>query len=501
MSVQPEAYLLLTIPNASIDTPSGRIAGDLALEYVTFDAPTAGPDVLLVVRVGTFETVLDPTRTVAFSVLPSGEHSYTLHGTADAAELALTLPAPSAHAQGADDIETFHSVLAEYGDFRGPSTVPPYREGDGKALLEDAKPVPEEDLRGRFVLVNEDNGEIIGALDNNVRVREDPLLGEKGHEKDPVVVELPEGADDLNDVEVMVRSIPPEDRGWMMKGAVLASHVISGTTTLLTGAMTTASGYYIAHSTPSPHANPSSPESSTKGNPTVSVPPPSRTLLLLQSPTTRKNLTRVHAVSGHAVKLSSKTLGVIDGVIDHFVGNDKSKGKGKEKAAVPAPPPRLASGSTLRLPDGDKPPLPPRSRPSSPVPPPYSPGPPALSVSSEKPPLPPRKTPVPSPVPSRAPSPEGPPKPLRTRARIALSAALVLGAMSAATTRLVDVGGEALSSAVAHKYGQEAGNNVRMATGTARNVTLVYVDVRGMGRRAIVKKAAKGWMKSSMMKK
>jgi spartin len=39
--------------------------------------------------------------------------------------------------------------------------------------------------------------EIIGTLDNSVRVNEDPSLAERGHERDPVIVELPEGADTL----------------------------------------------------------------------------------------------------------------------------------------------------------------------------------------------------------------------------------------------------------------------------------------------------------------
>ena len=125
----------------------------------------------------------------------------------------------------------------------------------------------DEDLRRRFVLVNEDSGEIIGALDRSVRVHEDPSLGENGHEDDLVVVELPEGGggggalDELRDVESLVRAIPPEERNWMLKGAVFVRYVFflstslsltkkksgslaampSRATTLLTSAMSTAS--------------------------------------------------------------------------------------------------------------------------------------------------------------------------------------------------------------------------------------------------------------------
>ena len=89
-------------------------------------------------------------------------------------------------------------------------------------------------FHGRFVLVNEDSsGEIIGALDRSVRVHEDPSLEEMGLEDDPVVVELPEGGgggrvlDELRDVESLVRAIPPEERDWMLKGAVFVRYVFS----------------------------------------------------------------------------------------------------------------------------------------------------------------------------------------------------------------------------------------------------------------------------------
>ena len=94
---------------------------------------------------------------------------------------------------------------------------------------------PEGDLRGRFVLMNEDDGQIVGTLDSSVRVNEDPSLAERGHEGDPVVVELQEGTDtleELSDVEVLVRTIPPEERDWMLKGAVFVRHVLSLSPTL-----------------------------------------------------------------------------------------------------------------------------------------------------------------------------------------------------------------------------------------------------------------------------
>jgi spartin len=235
-TVTSEAYVLVTIPNATLTSPSsGTLTGRLALEYITFSIPTtAARDVLLVLRLGDdpdgvsgFEAPLDPARTLMATVLPSGARRYIFHATQDDAEFALTLPAPPEAAK--KDVELFHSVLAGYAtDVRGGGNAT--AEVAPGAAQSRASWGPEgEDLRGRFVLVNEEGGEIVGALDESVRVREDPSLAEKGHENDPVVVEVPEDVDDplegLRNVEVLVRTVPPEERDWMMKSALFARHV------------------------------------------------------------------------------------------------------------------------------------------------------------------------------------------------------------------------------------------------------------------------------------
>ncbi|KAI0261067.1 hypothetical protein BC834DRAFT_1044238 [Gloeopeniophorella convolvens] len=481
----PEAYVLVTIPNASLTTADGNtFTGALALEYITFAVPGATRDVLLVLRLGAFEAPLDPARTLTASALPSGARRYVFRATRDDAEFALELPAGAS-----DDAELFHSVLAEYAaDLRGDAPAP---RADAKGGLALDAPAAAEDLRGRFVLMNEGTGEVVGALDGSVRVREDASLGETGRERDPVVVELPEGADtleQLQDAEVLVRAVPPEERDWMMKGAVFVSHVISGTTTLLTSALSIASTYYIAHSTPSPHASGTAspaPGPSASTSTSAPPPPPSRTLLLMQSPTTRKHLARIHTVSGGAVKLSSQAAAAVERLIERAVGADAGKGKARASAPgspapVAAPAPQYVATATAAL---GKPPLPPRSR-----------GPSPAHGLSDKPPLPLRPS-------SRATSPQPPtPRPtstsLGTGTRVALSAALILAALDESTTRLVDAGGAAVTAAVAHKYGTAAGYNAGLAAGTVRNVVLVYVDAQGLGRRAIVKRAAKGWVKA-----
>ena len=53
-----------------------------------------------------------------------------------------------------------------------------------------------------------------------------------------------------------------------------------------------------------------------------------------------------------------------------------------------------------------------------------------------------------------------------------------------------------LMDASSHKYGAEAGQATALLGGSVRNVAVMYVDVRGVGRRAIVKTTAKGVIKA-----
>lgn len=252
MSPTSDAYILVTIPNATLTSSStGTLAGQIVLEYVTFDVPTTAQvaqDVLLVLvlRSGTgnnavlFEAPLDPARALSVSSVPPpssfgvARQRYVFHATRDDAEFTVELPETGNNAT--DDIELFRSVLVGYvTDVRvnGEQLPPSAPQVVGEAPALPALPAPlagagagvgaDEDLRGRFVLMNEDDGEIVGTLDRSVRVFEDPSLEESGREKDTLVVEVPEGADvrdGLLEEEVLVSTIAPEDRDWMVKTAV-----------------------------------------------------------------------------------------------------------------------------------------------------------------------------------------------------------------------------------------------------------------------------------------
>ena len=271
------------------------------------------------------------------------------------------------------------------------------------------------------------------------------------------------------------------------------SHAISHTTNLLLTTITSASSYYISHSAPSSHAPSSATRaSSTSTNP---PPPPPRALVFLTSERTRKGLAGVHAVSGQAVNVSSKTVTLVDNMIRRAMGGKAKEGKrtglSSSSASMLAPgpgpartsprlpprtpspspfaPPAYQSSNSLTL--NHNPPLPPRLPPRTLSPSPFAP--PAYQSSNSltlnhNPPLPPRQpSPAPSPYGPASLRPPFPPQTLSahpdsmnppmqprlsTKHRLLLSADLILSTLDHSTRQILDVGTDRLGAVVGHKY-------------------------------------------------
>ena len=130
----------------------------------------------------------------------------------------------------------------------------------------------------------------------------------------------------------------------------------------------TASSDYISRSTPFPHrpGTPTSGTSSTsRGGALVSPPLPAGALAFLTSEKTQKGLSTVHAMSGQAVKLSTKTTELIDRIMHRSTGakyfpHDAPTSGPSRKSLKTAPllPPRTplsspSSSSTLPPPSGE----------------------------------------------------------------------------------------------------------------------------------------------------
>ncbi|KAF9265834.1 hypothetical protein L218DRAFT_120707 [Marasmius fiardii PR-910] len=472
-----DAFLLLSLPNCTIRTPTSTQTGNLGLECVTLPPSakaTFDRDVFLVFRINELEIPIDPARTVSLNSTPT-EREYVFYGT-EADPLVFTLVlAESLYSIGplVEDLETFESVLSQYVNFTTRRAETPPTPPNAQTSS-----VKNEELRGRLLLRDEDSGEIVGELDRKVMVKEDPSMYQRGHENDPVVIEIPEDAsltDHETAIEVFARSVPLDQHDWITKSATLASHAITGTTNLLVRVISTASSYYISHSTPSTSTQSSMTSLPKTGAP---PPPPSRAAVFLSSDRTRKGLTKVHAVSATAVKVSSKTITFIDDVIYRVVG-------GKKGQATPLPP---AQRSGNVYPSGPS---------TSLAPPPYSST--TNFGSDDKPPLPPRRSPSPLGQAGQAPPPPIPPRKLGTKARIVLSADLILSTIEESTKKIITIGADRTDAMVRHKYGPEAAQSSAAMAGTARNIGLVYVDLQGMGRKAIVKRVAKVYVKNKVL--
>jgi spartin len=201
-----EAFALLTLPDVLLSTSVGTERGSLVVECVT---PHTAPGVVLVIRVGALEAVIDPRRQVTLSAGTGEPRVYTFHAIPDdPSELILTLPAlsdtnPKANAAAAD-VETLDTVLEQYVHFT-PHTPHLAVSPDHQTYqLEDA----EEDFRGRLVLVDETNGEVLGAVGERDTIRADPILQTKGHEKDAVVIDVGDDSE-LGARQRFAQAIPP----------------------------------------------------------------------------------------------------------------------------------------------------------------------------------------------------------------------------------------------------------------------------------------------------
>ena len=82
--------------------------------------------------------------------------------------------------------------------------------------------------------------------------------------------------------------------------------------------------------------------------------------------------------------------------------------------------------------------------------------------------------------------------------RLLLAGEVVLTSLEATAHNLIDSGTSAASSAAGHKFGPEAGHATHLIGGSVRNVAVVYIDARGIGRKALLKGTAKGFVKARL---
>jgi spartin len=238
-----EAFLLLSLPIATLERQRDiPVTGSLYLECVTISAaqsPFPDRDLYLVIKLGRLEIPVDPSRRVTASA-GHDSHVYTFQATGSDSKFSISIPFPR-NPVASQDLETFNHILTQYvGQFSEE------REGENIPYHLDQKirPAPPpagstneyEDLRGHLVLINESDGTVLGDLDHEFKINEDPALARDLPENVPVVIELPPDYDAATAVrakapgeefvsmtsrEAFVRAVPPEERDALTDTATL----------------------------------------------------------------------------------------------------------------------------------------------------------------------------------------------------------------------------------------------------------------------------------------
>lgn len=82
--------------------------------------------------------------------------------------------------------------------------------------------------------------------------------------------------------------------------------------------------------------------------------------------------------------------------------------------------------------------------------------------------------------------------------RVALASEVVFTSLEATAHDLINTGTVAASTAAGHRFGSDAGEVTALVGGSIKNVAVVYIDVAGTGRKAILKSTAKGIIKTRL---
>ncbi|CAK7568319.1 MAG: hypothetical protein SEPTF4163_006306 [Sporothrix epigloea] len=272
---------------------------------------------------------------------------------------------------------------------------------------------------GQLVLVDEEDGSVIGELESNVRLLEDKDL--LPGSKEPVEITLPTAAvptisvapASLENVEALH---PAYQKSSIVSNAVAASRLIVTTSDMVSRALQAQADKFAGKTVP-----PNTP--------------------LTFQPSTRNHIRRINTLSASAAGLSAKAVGQVSRVAQNLGarlaghnannstgGSATPSGKSRNKAPTGMDP----SGQPLDS---------------------FRPG-------------------------------------LLNKSLMAFST--VADGVEQAGRRLLDTSSTAATTVVASKWGSEAGEVTRDLTGGIRNVGLVYIDVTGVSRRAIIKSVAKG---------
>ncbi|TWU75841.1 hypothetical protein ED733_005117 [Metarhizium rileyi] len=283
--------------------------------------------------------------------------------------------------------------------------LPPYNPADytqGEAYVQGS---PSSNGKGgRIVLVDEEDGSVIGELSEGFEVVEDS--GIKPGSKDPVEIALPtDGSQAIN-----IQPAPAYYEEEQMHPAYKKSTIVSMSMRASRLLITTSD--YVSH------ALQGQAESFTKNTQPVSKP-------VTFTPTTHAHIRRINQFSNKAAGMSAATVGSIAKVAQNFGANLSRRKDGKARGYD-------KDGNIVET---------------------YKPG-------------------------------------MLNKSLMAFNT--VVDGMEQAGRSLLTSTSSSVSQVVEHRWGAEAGEVSRNLGGGFKNVGLVYIDVTGVSRRAVLKSVARG---------
>ncbi|KAK7523158.1 senescence-associated protein-domain-containing protein [Phyllosticta citriasiana] len=304
-----------------------------------------------------------------------------------------------------EDVNTFETILAQCTAFLERAQGPPpnyegtgfgeksYNPGNfkpGEAYVQGTGKSP----HGQVVLVDEDDGCVVGELAEGADIEEDPAL--KPGSKTPVEIEIsPDGqhvaVHPISEEYLRMARHPAYQNSSLVQNAAAASRLIVTGSSYVSNMMTTGAEGFMKKTKPN--------------NKPVTF-----------QPATHQRVRKIHDFTSSAASLSAKTVG------------QATKYAQNLGASI--------SGRTRK----DKGPD-------------YKPG-------------------------------------ILNKSMIAFST--VVDGIEASGRSLLQSGSAAATAMVGHKYGEDAGRLTADLSGGVKNVGLVYIDVAGVSRRAVLKSVAKG---------
>lgn len=312
-----------------------------------------------------------------------------------------------------EDIDTFETILAQCTAFLERAKAPTPGQHDEKGGYNPRDYAPGgryADVKGgepgQIVLVDEDDGSVVGELGGDAKVHEDPRL--KIGSKDPVEIQVSQDGKRIEvrpiseDYLQMARHPAYKDSS-MVQNAATASRLIVTSSSYIGNMLTSGAESFTQKTKPN-------------------VKP------MEFSPAAHDRVRRINTFTTKTASISSKTVGKVTDYAQNMAatmsGHTKNRPhKGYDEKGQPL--------------SGEE----------------YKPG-------------------------------------FLNKSMIAFST--IADGIATSGKSLLTTSGAAASTVVGHKYGAQAGSMAADLAGGVKNVGLVYIDVTGVSRRAVIKSVAKG---------